>query len=236
MKIVECTTETSSVVGLSGRTIHLNPSWSIDRTKPIRVGIKPAYELFPKKLVTRLKQERKETWLARHREAQAQVRAQVMQWKQDCGLLENSTMTTASLSQRQRYQDLVAQLAVLEKIEEMDSSDVGPVYDCLVYNDGTQYRAVVDSTETGDLSEAPVGMADFKLEREYRAFHGTSLMNFGIKIYDEGAILSIVCDAGPHGTHVAGIVSAYFPETPESNGLAPGAQLVSVKIGEYIYI
>ena len=143
MKIVECTSETSSsVVGLSGRTIHLNPSWSVDRTKPIRVGIKPAYELFPKKLVTRLKQERKETWLARHREAQTQVRAQVMQWKQDCGLLENSTSTTTtSLAQRQRYQDLVAQLAVLEKIEEKDSSDdVGPVYDCLVYHDGTQYR------------------------------------------------------------------------------------------------
>ena len=34
------------------------------------------------------------------------------------------------------------------------------------------------------------------------------------------------------GTHVAGIVGGHFPDQPELNGIAPGCQLVSVKIGE----
>lgn len=31
-------------------------------------------------------------------------------------------------------------------------------------------------------------------------------------MYDEGNILSIVTDSSPHGTHVAGITSAFHPK------------------------
>ena len=36
-------------------------------------------------------------------------------------------------------------------------------------------------------------------------------------------MLSIVVDAGSHGTHVAGITSAYHEHEPHLNGIAPGA-------------
>ena len=51
-------------------------------------------------------------------------------------------------------------------------------------------------------------------------------------MYDNGDIVSIVCDASSHGTHVAGITAACHSDAPELNGVAPGAQLVSIKIGD----
>lgn len=35
---------------------------------------------------------------------------------------------------------------------------------------------------------------------------------FVVNVYDEGNILSIVTDSSPHGTHVAGITSAFHPK------------------------
>lgn len=36
--------------------------------------------------------------------------------------------------------------------------------------------------------------------------------SFIVNVYDEGNILSIVTDCSPHGTHVAGIATAFHPK------------------------
>jgi tripeptidyl-peptidase-2 len=60
-----------------------------------------------------------------------------------------------------------------------------------------------------------------------------TLLSYALNMYNDGDIVNIVTDAGSHGTHVAGIVAAYHPHHPALNGVAPGAQIVSIKIGDH---
>jgi len=67
-------------------------------------------------------------------------------------------------------------------------------------------------------------LLNVQTEREFGTFSAEDACNFVLNIYDEGAVLSIVVDAGSHGTHVAGITAAHHPDDPGLNGIAPGAQ------------
>lgn len=58
------------------------------------------------------------------------------------------------------------------------------------------------------------------------------MLNYAVDVMDAGRRVVLTVDSGAHGTHVAGIVAAYYPDRPELNGVAPGAKLIGLKIGD----
>lgn len=207
--------------GLTGRTLELDPNWN-NPSGEYHLGMKAAYHFFPSELIPRLKRARRREWNIEQRKVETELRRQLREWD---AAHENPTD-----EQKQEREELQNRLDQLEALAE-NYDDPGPIYDCVVFHDGTHWRAVVDTDEDGNLAEEET-LTDYRFEHEYATFAGNPVLNFSVNIYDSGNLLSIVTDSGAHGTHVAGIVAANFPEHPELNGIAPGAQLVSVKIGD----
>ncbi|RLN86959.1 hypothetical protein BBJ28_00004037 [Nothophytophthora sp. Chile5] len=208
----------------NGRVLTLNSEWKPSQDGKYHVGTVAGYHLFPGPLVVRLKKERKEKFDIEQRAAVNEVQDKLAAWGRE------NAATTSDLTQLRIKKDLQTRLTVLEELIK-SYEDPGPIYDCVVFNDGTHWRAALDTKETGDFTGV-AALTNFKDERQYATFSEESQLNYVLNIYDEGNTLSVVNDVGAHGTHVAGIVAAYYPEQPECNGVAPGAQIVAVKIGD----
>lgn len=110
-----------------------------------------------------------------------------------------------------------------------DELEKGPLVDVVAWHDGAVWRAAVDTHGTGDLTAA-AGLCDFKRERQWGVWDAETLLTYAVNVYEDGDVVSIVTDAGAHGTHVAGIVAAHHPHHQALDGVAPGAQIVSIKV------
>lgn len=209
--------------GLTGRVLTLPASWAErNASGEYHVGMKRAFELFPARLIPRLRSKRRKSWDANQRQLTAALQRQLSEFD-----AEHPEPDEKLKLQRQ---DLEARWELLAEAQK-GYSDPGPIYDCVVFQDGDTWRAVIDTDEDGELEDERL-LANYRLQQEYATFGDEDLLSYAVNIYDEGNLLSIVTDCGSHGTHVAGIVAAHHPDQPELNGLAPGAQIVSVKIGD----
>ena len=207
--------------GLTGKTLKLSPAW-ISAKREFHLGIKSAYQLYPPALVNRLKRERREAFIAQQQTAETALREQI-------NALSQSRQTSDAKSTPNLH-DLRERLKQLRRATT-DFQDPGPIFDCLVFHDGSRWQAVVDTDEDGDLHDETL-LTNFRDQRQYGTFSGSAELPFSVNIFSEGNLLSIVTTSDPHGTHVAGIVGAHFQDQPELNGIAPGVQIVSVKIGD----
>lgn len=207
--------------GLSGRQLKLSKAW-LKREREFHVGLKRGFDFFPRDLIDRLKKERREKFEAEQCTAEEQLRRQIAAWETE--------HPEPSAAEQSAQADLKVRLEQLTDAAK-EFEDPGPLYDCVVFHDGDCWRTAVDTNEDGDLTDEKL-LTDYRAEREYATFGGGAELNFTVNVYDEGGRLSLVTQHDAHGTHVAGIVAGYFPKEPEFNGIAPGAQLVSVKIGD----
>ncbi|PWA00014.1 hypothetical protein BB558_001358 [Smittium angustum] len=212
------------VIGVSGKKLLISPNWNIPTGK-VRVGLKMLYDLTPDTLTNSIKKDRKKIHMNKHKELVHKIRNQLLELEKSQPNKSDSEIVN------KKKEELDAQLEALKSLESK-YEDFGPELDCIVFHDGSNYRAVVNTTSGNDLSGLEP-FADYKLERQYGVLLKSSLFNYSVKIYDEGKLLSIVTTAGSHGSHVAGISTGYHPDSPEMNGAAPGAQVISLKIGDH---
>jgi subtilisin family serine protease len=104
-------------------------------------------------------------------------------------------------------------------------------------DDNGDWTSYFDTNCNGDLSdEKPVkdyhkSYDTFKIENT----KSLTPFTFAVNIFPEENILSLHFDDGSHGTHVAGITSGYKIDGSYLNGVAPGANIISLKIGNNNY-
>lgn len=192
-----------------GRTLLPGAAWT-NPSGRYKVGMKRAFELYPRGLRERVLEERRKAFMKAHGDAELALQRQLLVAGAD-------------------PEDARSGLALLKTYEALE--DPGPVYDCVVWHDGTEWLAVVNTEETEDLQRCEP-MACYRSRRQYQRFSDLDALSFCVNVFDEGSVLSIVVDAGAHGSHVAGIVGCFHEASPELNGVAPGAQIVSLKIGD----
>ena len=210
------------LAGLSGRSLTLPPDWPTiaDGTK-YHLGIKPAYQLMPKPLISRMQTERRKKLVDEaQREAVATAQRALREHREGG--------KTADKKLDEELKARVTQLEALEKAYE----DPGPVYDVVTFKDaGGTWRVCVDTSEEGALAKCTL-LAPFRVEHKYGTLDEVSLLDYGVEVLAEGNRTVICMDAGSHGTHVAGIIGAHFPAQPELNGVAPSCQIIGFKIGD----
>ncbi|XP_062522156.1 tripeptidyl-peptidase 2-like isoform X3 [Corticium candelabrum] len=210
----------------TGRDLKIPSDWQ-NPSGRWHVGVKSAYELFPKLLRTRLNTEiKKKLWDPAHERSLAVAAQELDHWNDE----HSDKTATLTRNEKLMKEELEYRVELLTKFDK-EQDIAGPVYDCIVFHDGNTWRAVIDSNENGDLLSASV-LSSFRESGQYATFGGQDLMNYSINVYDNGRVLSVVTTCGSHGTHVASIAAGNFPDEPALNGVAPGAQIVSVKIGD----
>jgi tripeptidyl-peptidase-2 len=221
-----------TVQGLTGRTLKVPNDWKNPSGK-WNVGVKNAFDLYPRGLKDDMIARRQEKyWDSGHKRSQAEaLKKQEGEVKEDG---DNLSLPEKLLKENREAE--VEMVGVLDKKFKDTSvghwlTDLGPVYDCLVWDSGEGMRAAIDTSEVGDLAKG-LNLGVFRETREWGKLTEMDQVNVSVNIYSEGSLLEIVSMPSSHGTHVASIAAACFPDMPEKNGLAPGAQIVSVNIGD----
>ncbi|KAK7483877.1 hypothetical protein BaRGS_00024894 [Batillaria attramentaria] len=206
------------IKGLTSRKLKIPDTW-VNPSGKYHVGVKPAFDLYPKGLVDRMKKERREhMWDPTHRVALADATRKLEEF--------DSKSSSTLLEDKLLREELQAQVDLLTSLDKK-YSDCGPVYDCVVFHDGNTWRACVDTSERGDLQNCKL-LASFYEEHQFARLSDADMLNYSVNIHNDGDVLEIVTNAGSHGTHVACIAAGNFPDQPERNGIAPGAQMIKV--------
>ncbi len=181
-----------------------------------RLGKKALFELCSAPLRDRLRRERKEKlWQPNNTESIAKVQKNLVELKSNLNNKTSSSSkseksetavstSTANDDEQSKNneeflntllkEDLESQLEVLKDLDSK-VKDVGPIYDCIVWNDGEKWRACIDTSESGQLDTCKV-LTNYRDSQEYGTFSFADMLNYSVRILHQDNILEIVTDSG----------------------------------------
>lgn len=226
---VKLDAEKNTITGLTGRVLNLPSSWPKALDGQYHIGVKNGYDLYPKALREKLAKEYVEKNVTpAHKTLQADAMAKMNAFQSRTqSNLNGSGLTSDEKIEREELQAVLDSLTALEK----KFVDLGPTYDCVVFNDGNKWNIALDTSESGDLGKATL-LGPYSETLKYATLNDHDRLNYGVNVHEDGNLLEIVSMCSAHATHVAAIASANFPQEPEKNGVAPGAQIISICIGD----
>ncbi|KAJ3068150.1 tripeptidyl-peptidase II Tpp2 [Podochytrium sp. JEL0797] len=220
--------ESKTLKGLTGRTLTIPANWPVPKDGKYRVGWKAASGgIFPKGVLTESGKERKLEAEKANTILLVQAMTNLAAHEKEFPKLDDNS----ALDQINMRNDLKARVDVLKDFMK-DYKDPGLVYDCVSFHDGEKWWVAVDVSMSGDLSKTTL-LNPYEDGFQFASFGDEYKLNYSVNVYDDGEVISIVTTSGAHGTHVASIAAAYFPDGETGcDGVAPGAQLMSLTIGD----
>ncbi len=194
------------VIGLSGRSLFLGHHLSHGEVHLGRVDA----EFLPAGLRGRIRQQRRQHWqkeVQKYEEAVARLAAAGE---------EVDAQSAAEMERKRRMESFL---------------DEGPVYDVVLFAKGDRWQVVVDTDEDGDLDEE-TALSEFRESGDWTRLGDEANLNFAVGIGEDHNHITLFFDTHGHGTHVAGIIGSYEGPDSRLNGIAPGVELVAIKIGD----
>ncbi|CRK95491.1 CLUMA_CG008960, isoform A [Clunio marinus] len=222
--VVQSTSET--IVGLSGRSLKLsNFMLKNNPTGEYRLGLKDLMGLYPSRLRDKILADTKlKTFDEHNKKCLAEVARDITEFEKKNPSLNNLCLKDKLV--KENYDALTEFLNNCDK----KFADMKTTFDCVLFKskDGS-WICIIDTTEEGNLAAAV-------MIREYSTTYDMAkiddYLTVSMNVHDEGKTLEIVGMCTSHGTHVASIASGYDSQNEELNGVAPGAKIVSLTVGD----
>ncbi len=209
-------TADSTLAGMTGRTLRLGAHRADDGL--YRLGLLRGAELFPGGLEDRILSDRR---IERERLI-ANWENQVAEGPRDRHEAEKDS--TAPPDRERTYKEL-------RREADRDFQDPGPAYDLVAFKKSGAWTLVVDVNGDGKLRD-DIELLPYGKRADVAVFPPPASLSIALStIAGDGSSASLFFDQGGHGTHVAGIVGAYYGPDDPLNGLAPGVRFLAIKIG-----
>uniref|UniRef100_A0A914QZ11 tripeptidyl-peptidase II n=1 Tax=Panagrolaimus davidi TaxID=227884 RepID=A0A914QZ11_9BILA len=211
------------LIGLTERELKIPSTW-INPSGDWHLGTKAIYELYSKTVKDKISLPIKEKFEKKNKMAIAKVLNELNQHEKNIGI------KIKKISDKEDRDEITAKLKFLKDAEKKVEIE-SPIVDCIVWFDGEKWKACLDTSLTGDLENCKV-MSSFRDNQEYEFLSDKCIVTYCFNIFENGNLINICVPDESHGTHVAHIAAGHFPGDPEKDGLAPGAQTISLCIGD----